>query len=943
DQLHPGGNAYNMPSALRLEGHLDPAALARAFSELVRRHESLRTTFHADGGAPTQRIHPPGAFRLEEVDLSAHAHPEEEARRLAGEEQARPFDLATGPLLRVLLIRLSERQHLLVTTMHHIVSDGWSLGVFVREMVALYQAFTAGRPSPLSPLPVQYADHALWQRAWLRGEALEARIDWWRRHLEGAPAALELPTDLPRPPVASFRGDAVPVHLPRALSQTLAALCQAEGVTPFMALLAGFQALLSRYSGQDDVSVGGAMAGRRFQEQEGLIGFFVNTLVYRTRLDGDPSFRELLSRVRDTTLEAHAHQDLPFEKLVEALRPERDTSRSPLFQVNFTFQNMSLGTLEAPGLSFQPVPFEGGTGRFDLTLVLTDTPQGLTGSLEYATDLFRPETARRLVTHLHVLLEGALGGSHLRLSELPLLTDAERHQVLVEWNDSGAELPRDTVLHALFEAQALRTPDALALVFEGESLTYRQLDARANQLAHHLRALGVGPEVLVGLCVERSVELVVGMLGILKAGGAFLCLDPAHPTARVSLMLEDSGLQVLLTHKALLDQLPASLSCVPCCFDTDASLLSRRSTTPPGVDVLPDQLAYVIYTSGSTGRPKGTLLGHRGLCNSVLAAVRAHGLAATSRVLQFASPTFDAAILEIFAPLLAGATLVLAPRERLLPDAPLRALLAEQAVSTVTLTPSVLAQLTPADLPLLRTVISAGEALSAEVARRWSVGRTLLNAYGPTEATVCASITSGPVFPTEPSIGTPWPNTRLYVLDAHLRPVPVGVPGELFIGGVGLARGYLRRPALTAERFIPHPYSTEPGARLYRTGDRVRWRPRGDVEYLGRTDFQVKLRGFRIEPGEVEAALEEHTTVRQAVARVREDAPGLRRLVAYVVPASGESPDPAALRAFLQQRLPEYMVPTAFAVLEALPLTSSGKVDRDALPSPESRAGSPTA
>ncbi|WP_164003082.1 amino acid adenylation domain-containing protein, partial [Pyxidicoccus caerfyrddinensis] len=452
--------------------------------------------------------------------------------------------------------------------------------------------------------------------------------------------------------------------------------------------------------------------------------------------------------------------------------------------------------------------------------------------------------------------------------------------------------------------------------------------------------LHVGPEVLVGLCVERSAQLVVGMLAILKAGGAFLCLDPSLPSARLALMLEDSALQVLVTHEALLHQLPASLPCVPCCLEADAAAISHQPTTPPGVDVFPSQLAYAIYTSGSTGRPKGTLLSHRGLTNSALAAAQAHRLSASSRVLQFASPAFDAAILEIFAPLLAGATLLLAPRERLLPDAPLRTLLREGHITTVTLTPSVLAQLSHEELPLLRTVISAGEALPAEVARRWSQGRTLLNAYGPTEATVCASITPQSVSPSEPSIGKPWPNTQLYVLDAHLRPVPVGVPGELFIGGVGLARGYLRRPELTAERFIPHPFSTEPGARLYRTGDLVRWRANGEVEYLGRTDSQVKLRGFRIELGEVESSLEEHASVLQAVAMVREDVPGLRRLVAYLVPAPGEALDTAALRASLQQRLPDYMVPSAFAVLQALPLTSSGKVDRKALTAPQASSSS---
>ncbi|NVJ26526.1 amino acid adenylation domain-containing protein, partial [Myxococcus sp. AM011] len=936
-QLEPGSVVYNIPGALRLTGVLDSTALQHALRELVRRHESLRTCFPSANGQPSQHIHEPAPFALPVVDLSSREDREAEVRRLAEEEAHTPFALERGPLLRASLLRLGEHEHVLLLNMHHIVSDGWSMDVLVREMAALYKASCAGQPSPLPELPVQYADYSVWQRSWLRGETLDTQLSWWREHLEGAPATLELPTDRPRPAVQSYRGATTPVHLPRELSEALKAACQQEGVTPYMALLAGWQLLLSRYSGQDDITVGSPIAGRRVAELEGLIGFFVNTLVLRARLNPRANFRELLAQVRQSTLVAFEHQDVPFEKLVEELAPKRSLSHSPLFQVSFTLQNTPASALSLPGLSLRLMELQSHVARFDLALILTDTPEGFGGTLEYNTDLFDVSTVARLVTHFQALLRAALRSPDTRVDSLSLLTGAERQQVLVDWNATGAEYPREASVHQLFSAQAARTPDAIAVEAERATLTYRQLDERSNQLAWHLRTLGVTPGTRVGLCLERSPELVQGLLGILKAGAAFVPLDPAYPAERLDFMLAQTGISVLVTQERLADALPSHVPVV-ICLDSDWHLVARQPTTSPQAFTHADSLAYVMFTSGSTGQPKAVAIAHRGITRLVLGSSFIH-FGPEEVFLQLAPISFDASTLEVWGALLHGARLVFFP-----PQQPsleeLGAALVRHRVTTLWLTAALFEQMAvhqPQALASVRQVLAGGDVLPAQRVRehlaRLPEGAVLVNGYGPTENTTfsaCHRLEAASSFGASVPIGRPISNSHVYVLDSAMQPVPVGVPGEVFAGGDGLAWGYLGQADLTAERFVPHPFAT--GARLYRTGDKARWKQDGTLEFLGRTDFQVKVRGFRIEPGEVESALRQLVQVREAVVLVREDSSGDKRLVAYAV-APGA--DASALKDALRQKLPEYMVPSALVLLESLPLSPNGKVDRKALPAPD--------
>ncbi|MFP2933432.1 amino acid adenylation domain-containing protein, partial [Pyxidicoccus sp. 3LG] len=856
DQLTPGSPAYNISAALRLNGPLRHDVLERAFTELVRRHQALRTSFQQTPEGPEQVISEPGSFPVPLEDLRSvpSVSRDAELRRHVEDEARRAFNLATGPLLRARLLRLGEQDHVLVLVIHHIVSDAWSMGILVREVSALYMAFMLGQPSPLPELSVQYGDYARWQRGWLKGEVLERQLAFWRRQLEDAPAALELPTDRPRPAMQSFRGATLPVDLSRPVSDAVRALCAREGTTAFMVLLAGFQALLSRYSGQDDVVVGSAIAGRNRAEYEELIGFFVNTLALRTRFAPGLTFRQLLSRVKETTLDAYAHQDLPFEKLVEALQPDRDLGRPPFFQVLFTLQNTrdEGASVSSPGFSIRALDIETQVSRMDLTLSLADTPQGFRGGLEYDTDLFDASTAARLVRHLRMLVEGFVTAPDLPVAEVSLLSAEERRQVLGDWNSTATDYPRDTPIHTLFSRQASLTPDAVAVVFGDSTLTYRALDRRANQLAHHLRTVGVVPGARVGVCLERSLELVVALLGILKAGGAYVPVDRTWPAERITLLLQQAGVRVLLTQDSVANELPA-VGPLLVRLDSEWTQVSRQPETEPGVDVSAMHLAYVMFTSGSTGQPKGVCVPHRGVVRLVRGSTLAD-FGPEHTFIQTAPMAFDASTLEVWGALLNGGRLVVAPPHKFSLEE-LDALLVRHGVTTLWLTTALFAQAVLYGgevLTRVRQVLAGGEVMPEARMRqhleRMGEGAVFVHAYGPTENTTFSTthtLRRGDAPGGSVPIGRPISNSTTYVLGEGLRPVPVGVPGELYVGGDGLAWGYLGRPDLTAERFVPDPFSATPGSRLYRTGDRGRWRADGALDFLGRTDFQVKVRGFR--------------------------------------------------------------------------------------------------
>ncbi|HJT57689.1 MAG TPA: amino acid adenylation domain-containing protein, partial [Ktedonobacteraceae bacterium] len=934
DQLEPNNTAYAISNAVRMSGKLDVVALERSMQELMRRHESLRTTFHAHQGRPMQIIGRSATFRLPVVELSdlPSERREIEARQLVQQEARQLFDLARGPLLRARLLRLEQQEHLLLLTMHHIISDAWSMRVLIGELSSLYNAYVQQQPSPLADLPLQYVDFAAWQRGWLQGAALDQQVDYWTRQLRGA-AVLDLPIDHVRPAVQSFRGAHQSHWLPSELSQQLQQLSQRQSVTLFMTLLAAFQVLLARYSGQRDISVGTPIANRTQAELEDLIGFFVNTLVLRADLSGNPPFEQLLQQVREVCLGAYAHQDVPFEKLVEVLQPQRDLSRSPLFQAAFQLQYAPAVNQGLQGLSVSAVPNESRTAKFELSLAMTHSEQGLHCALEYNTDLFEASTMTRLLEQWQTLLAGIVAAPEQRIAQLPLLSAAEQQQVVVEWNQTEEAERQDRCLQQLFEAQVARTPDAVALVYEDGHLSYDEVNQRANQLAHYLQGQGVGPEVFVGLCLERSLEMVIGLLGVLKAGGAYVPLDPTYPRERLAFMLADVQIPLLLIHQPTYSKLPAHEAIVVH-LDSDWHLVAQQSKENPCSRVDVENAAYVIYTSGSTGRPKGVVVTHRGIGNLSRSQVQAFGVHDESHVLQFASLSFDASISEVAMTLLVGATLYLAPRQRLLPGPELLSMLDERGITVLTLPPSALAALPVQDIwPALETLVVAGEACSAELAAQWASRCRFFNAYGPTEATVCASIGAynGQQPQQKPGMGYPIANTQIYVLDEHLQPAPIGVPGEIYLAGVGLARGYLKRAEVTAERFIPHPFSAVGGARLYKTGDLARYRVDGSLEFIGRVDQQVKVRGHRIELGEIEAVLRQHPEVMESVVMVREEVPGDQRLVAYMVACDGTKPAINNVRQYVQEQLPDYMLPSSFIILDALPLMPNGKVDRRAL------------
>ncbi len=957
EQLEPDSPLYNLPTAVRIGGQLDREALTRAISAIVARHEALRMRVVAEEGIPVQTIAAVAPVELSLVDLAPRPAAEREAalRRVLEAEAKRAFDLSRGPLLRVMLVRLGETEHVLMVNMHHIVSDAWSLGVFFRELAALYGEFCGGPAAGLPELPIQQPDYAAWQRDWMQGGVMAKQLAYWKRHLDGAPHLLELPADQPRPVVQSFAGGVASRPLPRPLSEALKRLSQAEGSTLFMTLLAAFKVLLHRYTRQANIVVGSPIACRNQLETEGLIGFFVNTLALHTNLSGQPTFRETLARVKQGTLDGIAHQDLPFERLVEELQPSRSLGYTPLVQVVFMFQTEPAKKLRLPGLTISPLPLETGTSKFDLTLAVEEQPDGLLATVEYSTDLFEPPTIDRMLGHFQTLLEAIVADPSQRIGELPLLTSTERHQVLVAWNDTRTDYPRSKTIPQLFEEQAAQTPDAIAVVFGETRLNYRELNERANRLAHHLQRHGVTPGANVGVCLERSLELIVALLGILKAGGAYISLDPAYPQERLAFMLADVRATVVLTQEKLRSALPELGSFAPTnggsrppsvvCLDTGWPAIAEENLANPVSGATAESPAYVSFTSGSTGRPKGVCVPHRGVARLVKETNYAR-FGPDEIFLQLAPVAFDASTLEIWGPLLNGGRLVIFP-----PQTPTLAELGEliqrQRITTLWLTAGLFHQMADDQLDGLRGVrqlLTGGDVLSVPQVKKVLQkleGGVLINGYGPTENTTftcCHRITARDADARSIPIGRPVANTQVFVLDEYHQPVPVGVPGELYTGGDGLALGYVDRPELTAEKFIAHPFSPEPDARLYRTGDLVRWRADGVIEFIGRMDLQVKIRGFRVELGEIETVLSRHPAVRECTVTAPADASGGRQLVAYFVNAAPLAPGLDELREHLRRTLPDYMVPAVFVRLESLPLNAHGKLDRKLLPAPERAA-----
>ncbi len=931
DRLQPGSPLYNVQHVEFLSGALDAVALQRALDELIRRHEALRTTFRNVDGRPVQVIRSRAPAPLSLIDLTDRSGESRnrDVHRIVGEEMRRGFDLERGPLLRFTALQLEPRQQLLLFVAHHIVFDLWSVGVFTREFASLYDTFRTGQPSRLPKLQIRYAEFVASQRARFAADSQDPQLDYWRRRLKNLPRSTELPTDRPRPPVQTFKGAVRTFAVGPTVAQGFRDLTRAAHATLFMSLFAAFSVLLHRCSGQSELTVGTPIANRGKPGLGEMIGFLLNMIVLRIDLADDPTVFELLARVREMALEAFANQDVPFELLVEDLRPDRDPSRHPLFQTMFVFQ-------PGRGGNHQPEDqeVEANGAKFDLTLTLTDAAPSFSGALEYNTDLFDPATIVRLASHFETLVAAMVAEPHRRISELDILSSAERRQIVREWNDTSTEAPPQACVHHLFEQAATAHPEAIAVTFGASSLTYGELDRQAVALAERLRGFGVGPEVRVGICMERSLDWIVAIFATLKSGGAMVPLDASFPAARLEFMMGDAGVVVVLTQSALAAKLVGRTARL-ICLDLPAPSDEPRGSGP-AIPAVPGNLAYVVYTSGSTGRPKGVLVQHDGVANFVRAQAKAWAIGPAARVLQFTAFGFDIGLSEIFLTLCSGARLCLARQTELMPGPPLLRSLRDLRITHVTLPPSALAAMQPEALPDLGLIISAGEPCEPGLARRWAQNYPIVNAYGPTEATIYATVGAIDSATGQFPIGRPIANMQVYVLDSHGAPVPPGVTGEIHIGGIGVARGYLNRPELTAERFIEDRLSDRPGARLYRTGDLGRFDASGTLHYLGRADGQLKIRGYRIEPGEIESVLRLHPQVTDAVVLALGSGPDAR-LIAYVIPTD---PPPLVIemRSFLGRQLPDYMTPAAYVMVKAWPKTPNGKIDRAALPRPDSLA-----
>lgn len=942
DQVEPGNIAYNSSRIYKLDGAVDAAILEKSFAAIVQRHEALRTTLREAGGQPVQIIAPSIDIPLSIVDLQDLPGSERMSQALERIKQARrlSFSLADGPLIRTSLYVLGAQEYVLHVMMHHVATDGWSMDVLFQELCAHYNAFIAGEPSPLPDLPIQYADFAAWQRAELAGEKLAQLSAYWASRLQGI-APLDLPTDRPRPAVQTYKGSREQMLLAEPLMASLRALSRSAGCTPYMTLLAAFAVLLHRYSGQEDITIACPIANRTRPELEGLIGFFVNMLVMRLDLSADPSFAGLLQRVRQTALDGYVHQDLPFEKLVDELHLDRSLSRSPLFQVTFNYLNTPQHEFLLHGVRTQWLDVEHGTAIFDIAIYLRDTPEGaITCTAEYNSDLYDRSTIVRMLGHYRVLLESIASDANQPVSTMPLLTAAEKQQILVEWNDTQTTYPRQATIASLFEAEVKKHRDATALVCGEDELSYSELNRRANRLAHYLQKRGAGPDVPIGLCMQRAPAMIIGLLGILKAGSAYVPLDPDSPPARLAFMLQDTGIKLLVTERQWLGVLPTGAA-QAICLDSDLDAINKESCDDPASAATADSLAYIMYTSGTTGQPRGTAIPQRGVIRLVK-ATNYVTLTGDDALLQSAPLSFDASTFEIWGSLLNGAKLVQQP-ERLPSLEELGQSIRRHHITTLWLTAGLFRQMVESQLEALhgvRQLLAGGDVLpvaQVRAALEHPHCYRLINGYGPTENTTftsCYAMTSPDDVGATVSIGRPIANTQVYILDKQRQPVPIGVPGELYTGGDGLARGYWRRPELTAEKFVANPFAGEPGARLYRTGDLVRYLPDGNIEFLGRIDNQVKIRGFRVEPGEIESTLTQHPAVRETVVVAQGDGTAGKRLVAYVV-AAGTPPAGDELRTFLLEKLPDYMIPSAFVTLAALPLTPNGKIDRRALPVPD--------